>query len=487
MTTSIPPTLRVPFVGVQFDGSQAQQGPALLVYRAILFVQKLSTGAAAPDTFVRATGVADAIAACGRGSQAHRAGIGWFASNKTTELWLGVLADPTSGAIASGTIVVGGTATAGGTIPLYAGGVLVAVGVNVGDAAAIIAGNIASAINGNPDLPVTASATAATVTITFRHKGALGNGYDVRNCFNAGEALPAGVTLTSTVLAGGTGAPSLTNLISAMDPLWFQIWSHPYTDATSLTAIEGELASRLGPMRSIDGLAITSASGTLSALATLGASRNSPSSVIVAQPGANPLTPSWEFAAEVAALVAREGAIDPARPFQTLALSNAMPVAELDQFNPAERDLLLHDGIATTKLAAGGVVQLERIITTYQTNPSGQPDATYLDATTMLTLQYLRYAFRVLFANKYPRHKLADDGTRFEPGQPVMTPSLARAEALTWFGDMEGLGLVEDADQFKRDLVVVRSKTDPSRLEFLIPPNLVNGLVVVAADLQFRL
>lgn len=481
-----PSNTRIPLVSVEFDASQAQQGPALLAYRGLLVGQKLNAGSAAADALVRAPNLAAVIALAGRGSMLHRMAIAWFAVNKSTELWLAVLADNAAGVQATGTIVVGSAATADGTIALYLGAVRIEVGVTGGQAGATIAANIATVINANPDLPITAVAAGATVTITFKHKGIAGNSYDLRHSFLPGEVLPAGVTLTITAMAGGTTSPSLANLFAAMSPQWFQIWAHTYTDATTLKTIEDELASRIGPERMLDGLAITSAPGTFSALATLGTSRNSPSSVIVAQPGANPLTPPWEFAAEVAALVAFYGAQDPGRPFNTLAMTNAMPIAETDQFDPSERNLLLFDGIATTKLAAGGVVQLERIITTYQTNPSGQSDVAYLDSTTLLTLLYLRFDLRNRFA-KYARHKLANDGSAFGSGQPVMTPALGRAEVISWFEDNQDLALVEDIDQFKRDLVVERNKVDVNRLDLLVPPNLINGLDVVAALLQPRL
>lgn len=487
----IPTTLRIPFVAVEFDSSQAQQGPALLAYRGLHIGQKLPAGTWAADSVNKAANVNQVIAGAGRGSIAHRQAIGWFASNKSTEAWFGVVADNGAGVAATGTIVVGGPATADGTIALYFGGVRVTVGVTNGQASTVIATNIAAAINANLDLPVTASAATSTVTVTFRHKGLVGNSYDMRHSFIDGEVLPAGVTLTITAMGSviaGTTNPTLTNLIAAMADLWFQVWSHPYTDATSLTAIENELASRFGPLRAQGGVAITSASGTLSSLTTLGTGRNSPHSVIVAQPGATPLTPPMEFAAEVAGLVAFYGAQDPARPFQTLAMTNAIAPAETDQFDPSsERDLLLHDGIATTKRVTGGGVQLERIITTYQTNTAGAADTAYLDVTTMLTLIYLRYSFRVLMQTKYPRHKLASDGTRLGSGQAVMTPSLGRSEALTWFRDNEALGIVEGSDQFKRDLVVERNASDPNRLDFLLPPDLINQLIGVDAKIQFRL
>lgn len=487
---SISPTLRVPSVIAEFNATRAQQGPSLLTYRALLIGQKTSAGTATADTLVRVTSVDQAITYGGRGSMLHRQALAWFASNKSTEVWLGVLADNGAGVAATGTIVVSGPATADGTIALYLGGERIAVAVTSGDSADDIAAAIEAAIDDALDLPVTASVSTATVTIAFRHKGLVGNTYDVRHSFLDGEELPAGVGMTITAVGSvvvGTTAPSLTNLIAAMADLWFHVWSHPYTDSTNLGAIETELSTRFGPMRSQDAIAITSASGSFSTLTTLGGARNSPHSVIVAQPGPSPLTPPMEFAAEVAALVALYGAADPARPFQTLAMTRAVAPAENAQWSLDERNLLLFDGIATTLRAAGGAVQLERIITTYQTSPAGADDTAYLDATTLLTLMYIRYSLRERFKARYPRHKLANDGTRFGSGQAVMTPKLARGEVLSLFREWESIGLVEGFDQFKQDLVVERNASNPNRLDIVLGPDLINGLHIVAAQIQFRL
>lgn len=488
--SQIPSNLRIPFWAVEFDSSNAQQGPALLSYKAIIIGQKLAAGAWAANTLVKVSNVNQVIAGAGRGSMLHRQYLAWSAVNKSTEVWIGVLADDAGGVAATGTTVVTGPATADGTIPLYLGGERITVGVTNGQASTVIATNIAAAVNAALDLPVTASVVGSTVTYLFRHKGLVGNTYNIRDSFRDGEALPAGVGLTHTTLGGvivGTTAPSLTALIAAMADMWFQIWTHPYTDATNLAAIEAELATRNGPMRQQQGFAITSMSGTFSAHTTLGSARNSPHSEIVAQPGPTPLTPPMEFAAEVAGIMAQYGAADPARPFQTLAMKRAIAPAETDTFSPEERNLLLFDGISTTQRVAGGGVQLERMISTYQTSASGADDTAYLDATTLLTLMYLRYSFRVQMQNKYPRHKLANDGTRFGAGQAVITPKIGKAEAVSWFRAMEELGLVEGFDQFKRDLQCARSTSDPNRLEWLLPPDLVNAMIVGAIQIQFLL
>ena len=126
-------------------------------------------------------------------------------------------------------------------------------------------------------------------------------------------------------------------------------------------------------------------------------------------------------------------------------------------------------------------------MTTYQTATGGVADTAYRDANTLFTVSLLRASFRQRFSTKYARYKLANDGTRFGPGQRVVTPSTARAEAIGLFRQWERGGLVENADAFKEGLVVERNETDPNRLDFLLPPDLVNQLRVIAASISFTL
>jgi phage tail sheath gpL-like len=295
------------------------------------------------------------------------------------------------------------------------------------------------------------------------------------------------LTLTITEPTGGSTAPTLTALISAMGDTWYHVLANPYTDSTSLAAIEAELARRYGPMIMEDGVAITSASGSMATLAALGDTRNSKHSVIVAQAGDNVLTEPCVFSAGCAGVVAYYAAIDPSRPLQTLSVAGVVAPADADLFTNDERNLLLWDGVATTRVAAGGVVQLERMITTYQESATGAPDTAFLDLSTVLSLMYARYSFRVRIANRYPRHKLANDGTRFGAGQAVMTPKLMRAECCGWFRELENIGILEGFDQFKADLVVERNVSDPNRIDVLLSPDLINQLIVMAAKIQFLL
>lgn len=483
---SVAANIRIPLVTAEFTSSKSSQGPALLNYRALIVGQKTAEGSGVANTFYRISRKDDARVIGGPGSQLHRQAIAWYASNQGTELWLGVLADHAAGVDAAGTTTITGTATSGGPLPIYIGGNLVVVGVTVGDTPTAIAAAVTAACALLPDLPVTVTSLAGVITYTAKNAGLVGNGIDIRHKYLDTDTLPAGVSLVHAQMAAGATNPLLADLIAAMGDAWYQIICHPYTDAASLTAIENLLALRFGPTKMIDGVAITSAKGTYAELSAIGEARNSQHSVIVGQPGKNPITPPNEFAAGIAAQAAKEAAKDPARPLQTLVIQHAMPVAEVDKFIDEERNNLLFSGIAVTSQDEAGAVRIGRLITTYRKNAAGADDESYLDVSTLLTLLYLRHSWRVRMMTKYPRHKLANDGTQFAAGQSVMTPLLGAAEALGWFREMEALGLVENYEQFADALVVVRNIVDPNRLDLLIPPDLINQLIVVAAKFEFR-
>lgn len=481
----IPANNRIPFVFVEFNNTNAIQGAGLLTYTALMLGQKLSGGTATADVPVRVTSAAQGKTLFGNGSMLHHMCEKWFANNKTTAMWVIPQADNGAGVAAAGTLTFTGPATEAGAINLYFMGRLLSVAVAAADTATAIASAVAAAINAAPEYGFTASPSAGVVTITYVHKGLVGNELDVRVNYQDDESLPAGVTLAIVQPTGGTLNPVLTAAISAMGETWYNIIANPYTDATSLTALEAELASRFGPTRQIDGVAFGAKNADFSALTAFGDARNSPH-ISVSSMYKHPSGPH-QMAAAVAAVVAFYGNIDPARPFQTLPIFGELPPKEADRFTNEERNLLLFDGISTNVVDAGGQMRLDRMITMYQENPLGADDVSYLDVTTMLTLMYLRYDFRNYFQLKYPRHKLADDGTRFGAGQAVMTPSLGKAEAVKKFRDWEELGLVENFDQFKADLIVERNLLDNNRLDFYLPPDIINQLITVAAQIDFRL
>ncbi len=483
----IPANIRTPGVFTEINNSQAVSGLQLLQYRTLLLGQKLAAGTAPALTPVRITSLPQAQVLFGIGSMLAIMAEAALVSGRTVELWAQPLADNGAGVASIGSLAFGGAPTASGTVTAYIGGRKVQIGATTTDTPATLATAFAAAVNANTALPVTAAVDGtitSQVNLTARNKGEAGNGIDVRVNYY-GEALPAGLTATIVQPTGGTGNPDIAPAIAALGDEWFQTIAMPYTDAANLSLLEVELSSRFGPMREIEGHAFAAAYGTHSSLGTLGDSRNSPHLTIVSAAG-EPMPP-YAKAAETAVIAAFYASIDPARPLQTLPYTYCLAPAEKDRFTLEERNLLLFDGIATTLVNDSGVMQIERMVTTYKTNAAGGADTSYLDVETLFTLMTIRHDWRNTILNKYPRHKLANDGTRVGPGQSVVTPNTIKAEAVSKFREWERAGLVEDFDQYKRDMIVQRNASDPNRLDVLLPPNLINGLRVVATQIAFRL
>lgn len=485
---AIPVDIRTPGQYIEIDNSKAVQGLPTQERKLLVLGQRLTTGTVAEAIPKRVLNGDQADNFFGRGSMLAAMCRAAKAVNESTDLWAVALDDNGAGNAAGGTITFGGTVTAAGTLNLYIAGTRVQIAVAAAQAASVSATALVAAITAKTDLPVTAAVNGVDntqVDITARHAGLSGNDIDLRVNYFTGEALPAGLTVTIVAMSGGTANPDVADALAAIgDDQYYSIIT-PWTDDANLDALEAELEARWGPMQQRTGHAFGALVDTHSNLATAGAARNSAHTTLFGI--ADAPQPPWEWAARAGAVVEFHGAIDPARPFQTLAVAGLLSPPEESRFTRAERDLLLRDGISTFTVDAGGVMRLERVITTYQTNAFGIEDISYLDLNTKWTVDYIRFAVRARIALRYPRYKLADDGTRFAPGQAIVTPKLIRAELLALFRELEFAGQVENFDQFKGDLLVVRSDQDPNRVNAVIPPDIINQFRVFAAAVQFRL
>ena len=178
---------------------------------------------------------------------------------------------------------------------------------------------------------------------------------------------------------------------------------------------------------------------------------------------------------------------DPARPLQTLALDGCLPAPKHQRFTRTQCNNLSGVGIATQGVNDDGVPAILRESTTYQKNLYGQGDDAYELVPTLATLSALFRSQRFAITSKYPRHKLADDGTRFGAGQAIVTPKIIKAELIAQYRADEFLGRVENAQAFKQNLIVERDPNDPNRVNVLYPPDLINQLRIFAVLAQFRL
>ena len=125
-------------------------------------------------------------------------------------------------------------------------------------------------------------------------------------------------------------------------------------------------------------------------------------------------SPSWYWAADLAAACAVSLRANPAVPLQDMQLNVLAPIIA-NRWTISERNTLLYDGVSTYKTNHAGQVFTDRIITTYQTNAAGAPDNSYLDVETMFTLAFIIRDFRTLLLSRFQRRILVADGSRIRP------------------------------------------------------------------------
>jgi phage tail sheath gpL-like len=367
----------------------------------------------------------------------------------------------------------------------------VQAGVASGTTATVAATTLALAVNAVPTLAMGAGSSLGVVTLTSDARNSAQAGLDVRlNYYGAqgSEALPAGLSVSVGAITGGTGAPDLSGVAAALGAIDYDFIITGYTDATSLTSLQTLMSDSAGRWSWLDqnfGGVFAGKVDTAANLITLGAAHNDQHTLIWGCAGLP--RPPWEFATAMTAACIPSLKADPARPLQTLQVNGVLAPAVVDRFSKTTLQTMLTSGIAQPAFDRAGNVSVLRAVTTYQTNKFGQADQPYLDVETLFTLMEVTRRLRSAVTQKFPRSKLADDGTRIGFGQPVVTPSMIKGELIAQYASMEVAGLVDNTDLFAKGLIVVRNALDPSRVDVLFDPYLISGLRICAVLNQFRL
>jgi phage tail sheath gpL-like len=488
----IPANIRVPLFYAEINntlaGVQQMDQPALLIGP----MTSTDPNAAPLDKPVLVLSTSQAYLQFGAGSVLADMVATYRINDPYGEIWAIPVGDGTGAAAAAGEIAVAGTASQSGTIPLYIAGDLVNIGVAAGATAAEVAATIAAGISALPFTLVKATYTAdaTTVQLTALQSGELGNQIDIGVAYlglAAGQVVPAGITLTVTPMSGGAGLPDLENAIAAMGDDVYDYIGLAWSDTTVLDQMQlamDDFTGRWAWNRQVYGHAFAARTDAAADLVTFGRTRNDQHMSVLGF--ATSPSPPWRRAAALTAQAATALRNDPARPLQTLPLLGVMAPQRQDKFNLSTNNTLLYSGFATEDEVSGQVT-ISRCATTYQKNAWGQPDPSYLDVTTLATIQYFVRFMRTRILQKFPRSKLADDGTAFGPGQAIVTPRIIKAELVAAYSELVSTGIVENIESFKSMLIVERDANDPNRVNVMASPDLVNQLRILAMLVAFRL
>lgn len=486
---NVPSKLRTPLFYAEMNNSMANTATATQI--TLIIGQQLDTALQAPGVPFLASSVSTVGGLCGYGSMVHAMMAAYLKNDTAGKIYILPLADGKATVAASGTITFTSAATASGTLSVYIAGERVQIAVLNTDAIADVATALAAEINATTRLPVKAAAAAGVVTLTAKNKGAHGNQIDVRLNFGgsaAGESTPTGLAVTVAAMTGGSGTPALDDALANYGDKGADFIINPYTDSTSLNAVKAWLSDSTGRWSyasQLYGHALGVISGTYGELTAAGEARNDQHASLIGVYDSP--TPPWVWAAAVYGSAAVSLRNDPGRPLQTLAVSGVLAPPLPSRFDQPERNNLLYSGISTVVVGDDDTVTLENVITTYQTNSYGDADDSYLEIETLFLLMYVTRYLRSAITSKFPRMKLAADGTRFAPGSAIVTPSTIKAELIAQYKALEKNGFVQDSKSFAAGLIVEQNSTNVNRVDVLWPGTLINQLRVFALLNQFRL
>lgn len=494
---TIPPNILIPLFYADFDNSQAgvnqDNQVAILIGQTITASPEVPTFAPDGDWAAATFGARSMLAAM---VAAYRV-VDPFGT-----LYVLPLADAGGSVAATGSLSFTGSPTVASTLALYIAGTAIPVALAAGLTAAQVATAVQAAIAASLSLPVTATIDGVhnyQVDLVAANKGIAGNSIDVRlNYYGVknGEVTPAGLTVAITAMSGGTTDPDCSGLDAILGSTEYDFVAlGGYSVAGSLNNIQTLMAGRWSWTRQDYGHVWTArmdADATGAGNLSFGQSRNDPHVTCV---GYEPSpTPPWVVAPAYMAAFAISSKADPARPTQTLAVAGVLAPPASGRYSKSTKQTLLGAGIALMSYNVDGTAAILRSVTTYQQNAFGQPDQSYLDAETLFTLMAITRFLKNRITQKYPRAKLAQDGTNFgftgnalSSTADIVTPNVVRAELIAAYGELEDQGLVQDTTDFAANLVVQVNAETPTRLDVLFPPYLINGLRIFALLNQFRL
>jgi phage tail sheath gpL-like len=463
-------SLRRPGVYSEYNLSLAALGLPLNAQKVVILGQKTTAGTATAEVPVKCFSAQDAETYSGVGSVLDLASKAAYASNPRIDLDI-VPIDDAEGTAATGTIVVSGICDATGYFDIWIGNVLVQLTVEDGDAVNDIAAALNAAIQAKQHLmPVTSGVSTATVTLTARNDGLLGNSISIAYKNNGVGTTDFAVVQVGTVVAGLTD-PSIANALAAILPGDYDIIINTLNDATNLGLLKTHLVTRSAPEEDRPAVGIFGYVGVQATLETLAGTTMNSGRMLV---GFHPYTKTsenghsldYEIAGALGAMIAFHE--DPALPYNGRPLAGIAPAHIDDRLSGSEQTSCLENGV-TPLLVNGETVVIQRAISTYTTNAAGVADGVLLDITTIRTLDYVKLSVE-------NRQK-----TVFQRAKGIgKTRQKVRTQVLDVLYQLEKKEIVEKVEENKDFVIVNRNSVDPTRFDCRIPVDIVTGLHIIA-------
>ena len=462
-------------VGLVFLQPTAGRTPAAAnAYAALIVGRAAAASAAEENVLTQIISTADAQAQFGAGSPLAKMAAAYYLNNPGGALW------------ALPQLIGNGTKTT--WVTTIAADAYASARLTVDDSTTDIAfaaadndatkraAKIVAAINGNPDLPITAAAPAAEITISHKCNGSANNAVKL-TLTEGSDTTTAELVLTQgngavAPLAGAVGdAPFKNIILESPDAAYMG------GDAFTESLLTPRWNALGGGLYGHAFYAFNNAS--VNTIIATAAGRNYEHESII---GINSPTNAAEIAAAVAAVANREtqgrNASRPMRTVQVLGIKTA-PAGQ--NFTKQEQNTLLNNKVSALNADDFGNVRIERIITTYSVDAAGRRSRQWLDYNKLATSEEVLTRFAVGLEAQYSRAKIVDELPPTPEDPNMVTTGLIKAFLVGLYEEMANEGLVENVAAFADAVVVERDLNDNTRVNAILPVDTADQLRIFAA------
>lgn len=466
---------------VELEAVNRGGGSPLIQHKVLVLGQYNSGKSPTANVPQRILNVEDSWDRYGRGSLLAAMIERVLASRGGVEVYALPLADDVSGVAASGSFALTGTASASGTLALYVAGRRIEVAIASGDTATAAGDKVEAAINANLDLPVTASNTTGTVTVTARWEGEAGNQIDLDDSRRDTDAVPAGLALTVNAMSSGATNPVLTTALGNLGDTWYTELVVPYLDATSIAAVEAAGVTRADAMVNRPFAGIYGYTDTVANLLTALDSRNSEWTSIVPVHGSP--TPAYEIAAAAAGVLAAVQQNNPNRPVKNRVLPGVSAGDSNDQTYDTRDSVVKAGGSHTYNLPDGQVVIGDMVTTRTQTD-AGAATSDFRFTIHIGRDQFMRNAAEQTFkAPPFDQGIVIGDSNPPGPTYAIR-PNAVKAVAIGLVDDWASRGLIADRDATVAGITAEINASNSGRIDLLIPAVVAEGLRIIATKIE---
>jgi phage tail sheath gpL-like len=282
--TGIPSSFRVPITAAEIIMGQGASNAPLGARDTIYIASMLSAGATATaNTIYEIDDEGEAATLFGHGSAGHRCVRMHIKANKNGKLYVMPYAATSGGtpAAATATLTITGTATGTGRFIVSVCGELIEVGYQTGGTPTTIGDDLEAKINALRHLPVTASNSTGTVTITAKINGTSQNAVHRIRVHQQGTAgTTTAVAASAATLGSGaegttTELTNFTAALAAMPAATHYFIACPVTVDTFVAALKAHVATKNEPNPGIFCKGMAVSTGALAATATIAIAQNS--------------------------------------------------------------------------------------------------------------------------------------------------------------------------------------------------------------------